>query len=161
MFWQVYHTGCCMRMNWIQRKRDYQTCLGIYTCNVWFLHFVSTIHLSYQILMCGVFLSIFHTWPTLGQCWGPSICWDLCTLGGVPHVFSLLSTCGKVIWHFVLCPLCLFVLWLWLKCKMSLFGKVNIKSPFWWFWGDMSWLRELTQKWVMRSHLLWVISTFD
>ena len=27
---------------------------------------------------------------------------DLCTLGGVPHVFSLLSTCGKVIWHFVL-----------------------------------------------------------
>jgi hypothetical protein len=33
---------------------------------------------------------------------------DLCTLGGVPHVLSLLSTCGKVIWHFVLCPLCLF-----------------------------------------------------
>jgi hypothetical protein len=23
---------------------------------------------------------------------------DLCTLGGVPHVLSLLSTCGKVIW---------------------------------------------------------------
>jgi hypothetical protein len=31
---------------------------------------------------------------------------DLCTLGGVPHVLSLLSTCGKVIWLFVLCTLC-------------------------------------------------------
>jgi hypothetical protein len=40
------------------------------------------------------------------EVWGNNV--DLCTLGGVPHVLSLLSTCGKVIWHFVLCPLCLF-----------------------------------------------------
>ena len=77
-----------------------------------------------------------------------------------PMCFPSLAHVGRFM---ALCPstLCLFVLWLWLKCIMSLLAKVNIKLPFWWFWGDMSRLRELTQKWVLRLDLCGVISSFD
>ena len=91
---------------------------------------------------------------------GKRECWDLYLGRCSPCILSSLAHVGRTI---SLCPstLCLFVLWLWLKYIMSLLAKVNIKLPFWWFWGDIKWLRELTQKWVLRLHLWGVISTFD